>query len=263
MSITGSVDLGNGKFAYTIDHNPQSVATNAPMGSLFVDASGNWWRKLDDGSTTNVRQILDSSTILTSGFNESITRISVDGFTVGGGSGFTVVPKAALLDVRCGAQSGRVVYCYSQDRWWKLIQAPKLCSIEWIIYWFSHNVNQTWWWRMGQNFANPPSETDSHWGFKLINGRIWASSANGTNQQITDTGYNIPNYTTSYGRERYRADLTPGVSVKFYINDTLYATHSTYIPPAGADPLLIFFGTTSESTAKEVYFGRVVIINTY
>jgi hypothetical protein len=63
MAITGSVDIGNGPLAVTIDHDPLTVATDVAMGSLLVDTSGEWWRKLDDGSTTNVVRV---STIATS-----------------------------------------------------------------------------------------------------------------------------------------------------------------------------------------------------
>jgi hypothetical protein len=52
--ITGSTDLGNGKFCLTVDHDPSSTVTDALAGSLIIDSSGNVWRKLDDGSTTNV-----------------------------------------------------------------------------------------------------------------------------------------------------------------------------------------------------------------
>jgi len=57
MSITGAVDLGNGRIAATIDHDPTSTPTDALKGSMFIDASGDWWRKIDDGSTTNVVKI--------------------------------------------------------------------------------------------------------------------------------------------------------------------------------------------------------------
>lgn len=58
MSILGTTDLGNGVLAVTVDHDPAAVATDCPLGSYIVSTSTNkrYW-KLDNGSTTNVREI--------------------------------------------------------------------------------------------------------------------------------------------------------------------------------------------------------------
>lgn len=52
--ITGSTDLGNGVVAVTVSHDPTTVATNVPTGSLIITSGGVWYHKNDDGSTTNV-----------------------------------------------------------------------------------------------------------------------------------------------------------------------------------------------------------------
>jgi hypothetical protein len=57
MAITGATDLGNGKLAVTIDHNPATTATNAPIGSLIITTGGIIYRKTDNGSSTNVTNI--------------------------------------------------------------------------------------------------------------------------------------------------------------------------------------------------------------
>ncbi|KKN23064.1 hypothetical protein LCGC14_0908690 [marine sediment metagenome] len=56
MAITGSVDLGKGKRAVTVDHDPRSVATDVPKGSLIIDANGDVFTKMDDGVTTHVNR---------------------------------------------------------------------------------------------------------------------------------------------------------------------------------------------------------------
>ena len=56
MAITGSVDLGKGKRAVTVDHDPRSVATDVPKGSLIIDANGDVFTKTDDGATTHVNR---------------------------------------------------------------------------------------------------------------------------------------------------------------------------------------------------------------
>lgn len=85
MSITGSVDLGDGLCAVTVDHDPRSIATDVPAGSLIIYigvASGDLWiggkfTKLDDGPTTNVCYIGGRSTLtgfkdLTAGTPENV-----------------------------------------------------------------------------------------------------------------------------------------------------------------------------------------------
>jgi hypothetical protein len=54
MAILGSTDFGNGPELLTVDHDPTAVATLAKKGSLICDANGKLYRKMDDGSTTNV-----------------------------------------------------------------------------------------------------------------------------------------------------------------------------------------------------------------
>lgn len=54
MGIKGFTDIGGGRKAISVDHDPTSVATDVPKGSLIIDANGEVYRKVDDGATTNV-----------------------------------------------------------------------------------------------------------------------------------------------------------------------------------------------------------------
>ena len=55
MAILGSTDLGDGRLFLTVDHDPTSVAKDAPEGSIFFStATSEHYSKDDDGSTTNV-----------------------------------------------------------------------------------------------------------------------------------------------------------------------------------------------------------------
>lgn len=40
----------------TIDHDPRVTATDCPKNSIIINDC--WWRKMDDGETTNVKQII-------------------------------------------------------------------------------------------------------------------------------------------------------------------------------------------------------------
>jgi len=54
MAVLGSTDKGLGRYDLTIDHDPTSVSTNAPKGSIAHYVTNNsLWYKLDDGETTN------------------------------------------------------------------------------------------------------------------------------------------------------------------------------------------------------------------
>jgi hypothetical protein len=54
MAVLGVTDIGDGRFHYTLDHDPTSVATDALTGSLAHHATtAALWKKTDDGLTTN------------------------------------------------------------------------------------------------------------------------------------------------------------------------------------------------------------------
>jgi hypothetical protein len=77
--------------------------------------------------------------------------------------------------------------------------------------------------------ADSPNDTAVHVGWKIINGRIYASNANGTSQTITDSG------DTSMGSDSWRIRCLTHVceaigTIKFYIGTTLVATHTTNLP---------------------------------
>lgn len=85
-------------------------------------------------------------------------------------------------------------------------------------------TNTAW---VGFLYSNTaPSDTHRHFAFKIINGAIWASVANGTTQTIVDTGVTVS--ATSEIHELY-IELN-NASVDFYIDGALEATITTNIP---------------------------------
>lgn len=60
MAITGSTDMGNGLLVLTVDHDPTSVSTDAPKGSIIISSDGVHCIKQDDGATTNVTTMIES-----------------------------------------------------------------------------------------------------------------------------------------------------------------------------------------------------------
>ncbi|MAG45137.1 hypothetical protein CL633_04605 [bacterium] len=102
----------------------------------------------------------------------------------------------------------------------------------------SHTANQDVLWglvdddaAMMQAAGDVPADgalTDRHIAFIVVDGTLKASSADGTTQETTTvTGYTLTNW------NKYLIVFDSGTDVKFYVNDTLEATHTTNIP-AGA-----------------------------
>lgn len=58
MAELSSVDLGEGVRCLVVDHDPTITPTNLNSGGLIVrQSTGRYYRKLDNGSTTNVVEI--------------------------------------------------------------------------------------------------------------------------------------------------------------------------------------------------------------
>jgi len=70
-----------------------------------------------------------------------------------------------------------------------------------------------------------PSLIERHVGFRVLNGRLYASNGNGTNGTQTDTGIDF----AQYGAKILVA-LGGSGEIKFYCNSVLVATHTTNLP---------------------------------
>ena len=78
------------------------------------------------------------------------------------------------------------------------------------------------------NIANNGVETAKHIGFYVVEGVLYASNANNTTQTTTNisAGLTLTDYNV------YRLEYTASTDVKFYVNETLVATHTTNLPAA-------------------------------
>lgn len=94
---------------------------------------------------------------------------------------------------------------------------------------------------------NNPTDIEAHMAFKIINGSIYASCANGSTQTITDTGIDL---SSALNILMFRPLFTGATltSIEYYVNGVLKATHSTNLPSA---PLSLAFGETIINTAAE------------
>lgn len=71
------------------------------------------------------------------------------------------------------------------------------------------------------------TSTDEHIGFYIEDGTLYASNANGTTQTRTDISAGI---TLDDVPHMYRIIFTGGTDIKFYVDGTLEATHTTNLP---------------------------------
>lgn len=184
---------------------------------------------------------------------------TLDGFNVGGDAGFTVT--AYGMSVRLFANGGVDADAYLRNvgSFSPLIAAGKKVSVEFVILYLSANTNQTTWLRLAGGFADPPSETEHHFGFKIIGDDIWASNADGATGYLVDTGVNV-----SAGLQftRLRAVLDPGTDCKFYVNGVLEWTATIRLP---TDPnILLHCQIRQLSTLnRSINLGRVLIEKEY
>lgn len=98
--------------------------------------------------------------------------------------------------------------------------------------------------------------TRQHHGFKILNGDIFASVANGTNQTTVDTGINL---TWGIQFTMLRVEVMPEEWAKFYINDVLVATITTNLPTYLVAEILHFQIKTTDAIDKQINFGRTLI----
>ncbi len=92
--------------------------------------------------------------------------------------------------------------------------------------------------------------TRRHIGFRILNGTIYASVADGTTQTTVSLGTMSSN---NFQIMEFR--LTPGVGVDFYLDGDYFTTITTNLPTGtnGAEWLLDWHVITNENAAKEVW----------
>ena len=76
--------------------------------------------------------------------------------------------------------------------------------------------------------AKPPSLTAKHVGWKVINGNIYATNADGTTEKATDTGIDFGSNWASHNL--LTVCTQTNAEIKYYVDEVLKATHSENIP---------------------------------
>ena len=187
-------------------------------------------------------------------FREILCWVSKDGFTTTVDTGGSISADGHNLYFKTGNVSGNKAYLYAKCDIYRLVETGKVTTMEWVLYSLTVSVsNLTVHLYQCQNVSAPPTETDDHFGFKIVNGDLYASNGDNTTQKITDTGVNI-----SSGSQHtvLRVVVTQGTNVKFYVDGVLKVTHTDNLPAAGQYRLNAGM-TTNEAANKYMRIGRV------
>lgn len=191
-------------------------------------------------------------------FREFIPWICLDGFLFDGTAGYIIEPRGTYLQLSTNNTTNSYARIRTQDPWYNLLATGKVVTVEFPIVYLYSNADQNIWLRMGTGTSTPPSETASHFGWKIIDGDLYASNADGTTQKIADTTVNL---TTGEQRTRLKMVFNPDVDCKFYVDDILKATHTINLPKIATypHPLLYFYILTLADVSNEIYLGRGLI----
>lgn len=106
MTVLGSNDLGNGRYVMIVNHDPLTVSTDAPKGSIIIrQDTAEFFRKLDDGDTTNV---VGEATAAVAGFMSAVDKDALSSAFPTGRFSFNGLTRAGGLDINVGAGVGFV-----------------------------------------------------------------------------------------------------------------------------------------------------------
>jgi len=192
-------------------------------------------------------------------FREFIPWVSLDGFSADGDTGYVIAVEGSTIRIQTGTTTDYDAYVKTLHEWIKLQDTGKIITTEFIIQRLYSTVNQNIWLRFCGGVLDPPSETISHYGWKIIGGDLYASNADGTTQTITDTTVNL---TAEDQRTRLKIVFNPRTTCKFYVNDVLKVTHDTNLCWSANHHLELQIRTL-ENAFKYIHLARVLIEKEY
>lgn len=212
------------------------IPDTVTASSFHVDASGNtWW-----GATTFAAAVASISaagaarvkSLERSDFHWFTIFESIDGYAKGGAGTQTLNQDSVTLATTAGANSEselQKLASYSSAFAWTKRRKIKFGVV------FDQNTSQY----IDMVTGNVSYGADTqHFGFRVLNGTLNALSDSGSGETVTSLVGTVATGTI-YELE---ARLNPGVSVEYYVNGTLSATHTTSIPTgANANFLLDFY----------------------
>ena len=115
MAVIGANDIGDGKLSLILTHDPTSQATDAPKGSKALVTSTNvWYKKTDDGSSTNWVVDPEASAVpydnTTSGLTADDVQDAIDELAAGAGASGTELAAVRRAATGRSRRRARVVH---------------------------------------------------------------------------------------------------------------------------------------------------------
>jgi hypothetical protein len=188
-------------------------------------------------------------------FRDITSWVSLDGFTTTIDAGGSMSADGHDLYFATGNVIGNKACLYAKCGLYRLVQTGKKTVVEFVLFTITVAVTDCEArLHISNGTAAPPSETAKHFGFKILNGDLYASNADGTTQKITDTGVNIAAGTQ---HTPLRVEVNEGVNVKFYVDGELKVTHTENLPTVEIDYRINCSLVTSANLNKYMRIGRV------
>lgn len=180
-------------------------------------------------------------------FLEFIPWLTLDCFTLSGdGASYVIAAQYPYLTLVTDTNTDNDVIIGQQWIFEGFNSPGKLVTIEFPIFLISPTLH-IFWLRLDAAANDPPGDIDSHCGWQIINSRIYASNADGLNQTITDTGIDIVAFAPTI---RLKMIINPASYIKFYVNDTLVATHSTNLPTLDDHGIILQLRTKQDAQTE-------------
>lgn len=237
---------------------------NGTTKGFYLYVNGVW---VQLNSTSNTTSIFDK-------FIDLVHWNSLDGFatTLGGGANMNAQDSLVYMSVTGGAGSVTTTGLHSSDQYRKLFETGKTTTVEFqIAYINGTDLGLRAYLVMIAQQAVPFAETFEHVGFKLLGTgapltntspvEIYATSADGTTQLLTNTGVTIPSLTV--GRTRLKLVFINGTSCKFYVDGVLLATHTTNLPTGSDVGVNLSIWSRVSAQDRSIRIGRVLIEKEY
>lgn len=250
---------------FSTDTKPVGVIPGTLFFELDTGKTYTWngsnWSELGGAVSTNtiLKQLVEYSKLyyLEEKWDYDIS----SGVTFKSGTG-SIVPQGSFLYLTTGgtASSYAVVHRYFSG------SNPSWGYERYTVYKvaFSANTNQIVWLMSGNSFTtkDASSYTGVHVGFKVVDGNLYATVADGTTEaeQLLQSITALQEYTLEY-------HYIPDNSVEFYVNGELLATITNNLPPSDstdASALLAgsfsIYNTADETKELLVYSVKSVVL---
>jgi len=229
-------------------------------GDILYASSATQLSRLAKGSDGEVLELASGIPSWVAKFQDFVGCASKDGFTlIETGSG-GAMPQGACWYFVAGPSTNNHAHLRTTNTWQSLVANGKLLTVEWVIAYVMSVATVT---RRVYMLAGggtiPPDDTDSHFGFKIINADIYATNADGANQRVTDTAVNL---STGGQMTRLKAVVDRATNIKFYVDGVLKVTHTDRFPAQGAYNWVAGL-VVDDNVDRDMYLGRTLIERKY